>query len=369
VTAKRALIVPLALALAVGVAALVARAGTAPHVGRVKIATGLKAPVYVAVAPGEPQRFYIVEQRGLILAQRLDGRRSVFLDIRRLVLNRALAGLFAVAFDPQYRQTGLFFVDYVGRDFDVHVDSFRATGMRVSAGSREELLHVHEPSHDPDNHFGGQLAFGPDGKLYVGIGDGSADASAQDPASLLGKIVRLDIDHPPAEPEIVALGLRNPWRFSFDRKTGDLYVGDVGADTWEEVDRVPRGTAWPVNFGWPEYEGRAHRSAPGSLGPGTLVSPIIVYRHPKKGCRSVVGGYVYRGRAVAALRNRYVFGDFCLGAIWSIPVGGPTFPLRREGSLGFLLSSFGEDSRGELYVIAYTYKVSWLYRITPGRGG
>ena len=331
---------------------------------------GLRAPVGVTAPRSEPGRLYVVEQRGLVRV--VQGARLLarpFLDVRTVVLDQELAGLLSLAFAPDYARSRLFYVDYVGRDRDVHVVEYRSDGRRALPGSAREILHVAVPSKTPDNHYGGQLAFGPDGRLYVGIGDGNTRAAAQDPASLLGKLVRLDVGREPIEPEVVASGLRNPWRFSFDRATGDLYVGDVGADTWEEVDYLPRGTRWPVNLGWPAYGGRARTSEPAPSAPGRLVFPALVYRHRGKGCRAVVGGYAYRGRAVPALRGRYVFGDFCESTVSSVRIlAGHAEGLRSEARLGRLLSSFGEDARGELYVCAYSSTSGTLFRLAQAPG-
>jgi glucose/arabinose dehydrogenase len=313
----------------------------------------------VTAPSSEPGRLYIVEQRGLVRV--VAGGRLLprpFLDVRQLVLHKELAGLLSLAFAPDYRRSRRLYVDYVGRDGDVHVVEYRSR-QRV-----RELLHVVIPSRSPDNHYGGQLAFGPDGFLYAGIGDGNTKAAAQDPVSLLGKLVRIDVHRRLAQPEIVAYGLRNPWRFSFDRATGDLLIGDVGADTWEEVDVLRRGAPRPVNFGWPAYGGRERLAQPAPSAPGKLVFPVLVYRHARNGCSAVVGGYVYRGRAVPTLRGRYVYADFCAGKVWSVRLrGGRAGDRRLEARLGSLISSLGEDARGELYVVAYSYRTSSLFRL------
>ena len=327
---------------------------------------GLRAPVYVTAPRSEPRRLYVVEQRGLVRV--VAGGRLLprpFLDVRRLVRVKELAGLLSLAFAPDYARSRRLYVDYVGRDNDVHVVEYRSDGRLALPSSARELLHVEIPTESPDNHYGGQLAFGPDGRLYVGIGDGTNAAAAQDPDSLLGKLVRLDARADPVEPEVVAFGLRNPWRFSFDRATGDLYVGDVGADTWEEVDYLRRGARRPVNFGWPAYGGRSRTTAPRPSAPGRLVFPALVYRHAPRGCSAVVGGYVYRGRAVPALRGRYVYGDFCAGRVSSLRIaGGRARTIRHEAFLGTLLASFGEDARGELYPLAYAERPTPLYRLS-----
>jgi glucose/arabinose dehydrogenase len=337
----------------------------------VRVVGGLRAPVDVGAPATEPERLYIVEQGGLI---RTLARGKIlarpFLDIRRLVRAKELAGLFSVAFDPNYGRSRLFVVAYVGRDFDLHVVRYRSRAGVAIPSSAHELLRVDMRTNDTDNHFGGDLAFGPDGRLYIGVGDAQIPAAAQDPDSLLGKLIRLDAQTESPIPEVVALGLRNPWRFSFDRATGDLYIGDVGASSWEEINYVARGSDSPINFGWPAYEGRQRTSTPSPPLDPSPTPPLFVYRHASKGCSSVVGGYVYRGRRIPALRGRYLFGDFCSAEIRSIRVvAGKPRNLRTElsGRLPGLLSSFGEDSRGELYAVAYTYKLSQLYRLQTTR--
>lgn len=328
----------------------------------------MHAPVDLGAPRSEPKRLYIVEQSGLIRTV-VHGKilRRPFLYLRRFVRAGELSGLLSVAFDPAYRRTHRFVVAYVGRDFDLHVVSYRSRAGVAVAGSAHELLHVEMPTRTTDNHFGGSLAFGRDGLLYVGIGDGNTPAAAQDPHSLLGKLVRLDARSGSPKPQIIALGLRNPWRFSFDRATGDLYVGDVGGSAWEEVDYLRHGSTWPVNFGWPAYEGRRRTDTPSAPLDPPPTPPALVYPHPRKGCSAVIGGYVYRGRALPSLRGRYVFGDLCTTRIRSVRLaGGKPHDLRTELRLPSLLSSFGEDSQGELYVFAYTYKLSRLYKLENG---
>jgi glucose/arabinose dehydrogenase len=369
-------------ALAIGVVAMTGIAGIAvsmsaqaasdvESIAIERVVGGLRAPVDIGAPASEPERLYIVEQRGLIrtlVRGKLLAR--PFLDIRRLVRAKQLSGLFSVAFDPNYGRTRLFVVAYVGRDFDLHVVRYRSRAGVAIPSSAHELLHVEMPTDDTDNHFGGDLAFGPDARLYIGVGDAQIPAMAQDPDSLLGKLIRLDARTESPVPEVVALGLRNPWRFSFDRATGDLYIGDVGASSWEEINYVARGSVTPVNFGWPAYEGRERISTPSAPLDPSPTAPLFVYPHASKGCSSVVGGYVYRGRRIPALRGRYLFGDFCSAEIRSLQVvAGKPRKLRTELSrrLPGLLSSFGEDSRGELYAFAYTYKLSELYRLEPTR--
>jgi glucose/arabinose dehydrogenase len=205
------------------------------------------------------------------------------------------------------------------------------------------------------NHNGGLVLFGRDGKLYVGMGDGGAGGDpenrAQNLGTLLGKLVTINVDRAGAKPQIAASGLRNPWRFSFDRATGDLWIGDVGQSSWEEIDFTPRAQLPGLeNYGWDVYEGKAvyERKRPSR---GTLVFPVHVYGRGQ-GC-TVIGGFVYRGSAVPAARGRYFFGDLCEGTIWSLRrVGGKVRQLRREPFRVPSLASFGEDANGELYLVS-----------------
>lgn len=354
----------LAAATAAVLSATVAATAAPAKLRAVPVVAGLHEPVAVAAPPGERTRLYVAEQSGLIRVS--EGGRLLprpFLDLRTLVWDKDLAGLLALAFDPHFAQTHRVVVDYVGRDKDVHVVEYRASRAAANPASRRELLHVPIPRPvDPNGHFGGGLAFGPGGLLYVGVGDGDTAAAAQDPASLLGKLIRIDPRKATPAPEVVAYGLRNPWRLSFDAATGDLYVGDVGESRWEEVDFVRRSTPWPVNFGWPRFEGRRDFSASHELGPGRLEAPLLVYPHPRKGCSAVIGGGVYRGHALPPLRGRYVFADFCRGRLFSVRAGGRDHAMRLEAAIPSLISSLAVLN-GQVYVVAYSYTKSSVYRL------
>ncbi len=219
--------------------------------------------------------------------------------------------------------------------------------------SARQLLFVDQPY---PNHNGGQLQFGPDGLLYVGMGDGGAGGDpgnrAQDLRERLGKLLRIDPSKRGARWQIVGYGLRNPWRFSFDRATGDLYIADVGQDAWEEIDFRPHSQLDKLaNYGWRLYEGRARYAGGSPAGAGILVAPISVYSH-KEGC-SVTGGYVYRGRNAPDASGRYFFGDLCSGTIWSLRVeSGRAVGLRKESPRIGQLSSFGEGADGTLYAVS-----------------
>jgi glucose/arabinose dehydrogenase len=328
----------------------------------VEIASGLDRPVYVAAAPGERGRLYVVGQSGVIqVLERGKVNEEPFLDISALTTaspkgdSATEQGLLSMAFAPDYATSGRFYIDYIDRDGDVNVVEYRARHGRADPSSARRLLRVEK--HNTD-HNGGQLQVGPDGGLYVGIGDdeeGRAHAQSLEPGDLLGKIVRLDVDGP----RVVAYGLRNPWRFSFDRETGDLWIADVGEVSWEEVSRVPSSEPRPANLGWAAYEG--HEAGAGDTetgGPGRLVWPTVVYNHAK-GC-AVIGGYVYRGEAIAAARGRYFYGDFCAGTVWSVDPADPQ-RVRHELDLGTTLASLGEDEDGELYLVSRTGSI---YRIS-----
>lgn len=308
--------------------------------------------MHVAAPVGESGRLYVVEQAGVIRAV-VNGRlrAAPFLDIRSLVRSGGEQGLLSVAFHPDYARTRRFYVNYTDLRGDTRVVEYRSDGTRALAATRRELLRIAQPY---ANHNGGGIAFGPDGRLYVGMGDGGSGGDpedrAQDLRSQLGKLLRLDVDRAGAKSELVALGLRNPWRFSFDRATGDLWIGDVGQGDWEEIDVLRAGWSGVPNFGWDVWEGRA-RFEDKPLGPGRLVQPVAVYSHGA-GC-SVTGGFVYRGKAVPALAGRYLYGDFCSGTIWSLAAkGGKAVPRREPVSVADLVS-FGEDAAGELYAVSH----------------
>jgi len=245
-------------------------------------------------------------------------------------------------------------VNYTDLDGHTRVAEYRSTGNRAVPSSRRELLFVRQPY---PNHNGGQLAFGPDGYLYVGMGDGGGGGDpanlAQNLRSRLGKLLRLNVDRAGAKWQIIGYGLRNPWRFSFDRATGDLYIGDVGQGDWEEIDYTPRVSPGLENYGWDVFEGR-HGFEDKQPNPrGKLIEPVAEYDH-SEGC-SVTGGFVYRGESIPALRGRYLYGDYCSGTVWSLRVaGGEATQIRREAIRVDALSSFGEDARGELYLVGHS---------------
>jgi glucose/arabinose dehydrogenase len=321
----------------------------------------LVEPVQVTAPRSEPGRVYVVEQRGTVrVVDRGKLRGRFFLDIRDQVLDSGEQGLLGLAFDPKYATNRFIYVNYTDKSGNTRILRYKTTGTRALLATARELFHNEDPY---PNHNGGDLVFGPDGFLYVGMGDGGSGGDpenrAQNMQSQFGKMLRFDVRKPGSSPEIVALGLRNPWRYSFDRLTGDLYIGDVGQGDWEEVDYTPRSSNGLVNYGWDVLEG-SHPFETKEPGPGRLVGPIYEYPH-SRGC-TVVGGYVYRGRARPAERGRYTFGDFCEGTVWSLRVsGGKATAVRVEPFKIPSLTSFGEDAAGELYATSHA---GALYRIS-----
>ena len=315
--------------------------------------SGLRSPTFVATAPGEPDRLYVVEQAGTI--RYVEGRRiaGTFLDIRSEVGSGGERGLLSVAFSPTYESDHRFYVDYTDKAGDTRVVEFRSRDGRALVSSARQLLFVDQPY---PNHNGGQLQFGPDGLLYVGMGDGGSEGDPQNRAQnleeRLGKLLRIDPSRPGARWQIIGYGLRNPWRFSFDRANGDLYIADVGQQAWEEIDYRPHAQLDTLaNYGWRVYEGRTRYASGTPAGDGQLVGPVSVYGHDE-GC-SVTGGYVYRGRKVAGAVGRYFFGDFCSGTIWSLRVDhGRAVDLRKERPRIGQLASFGEGPDGALYAVS-----------------
>lgn len=334
------------------------------------VAQGLARPVYLTHA-GDA-RLFVVEQPGRIRAVDVaKASVTVFLDITDRVRERSNEqGLLSVAFHPRFAANGQFFVNYTDASGATVVSRFttKVGAPAGDAGSEQLILRIEQPY---PNHNGGQIKFGPDGYLYIGMGDGGGGGdpleAGQDNSSLLGAILRIDVDArfpyvvPPTNPfvnragrpEIWASGLRNPWRFSFDRANGDLYIGDVGQSAFEEVNFAPAGASG-LNYGWNIVEGddcydraRCEKAA--------FVRPKHTYGRAL-GC-SVTGGYVYRGKRNQALAGRYVFGDYCSGTVWSLPARAQERQARLEAQTGMRISSFGEGVDGELYLVDHAGRV------------
>jgi glucose/arabinose dehydrogenase len=335
----------------------------APRVRLVRVSNDVSAPTHLAAAPGEPGRLYVVEQEGRIVI--LERRRVLsrpFLDIVDLVQSGGEQGLLSLAFHPDYESNRLFYVNYTDVDGNTRVVEYRARSGR-DPGRTRELLFVEQPY---SNHNGGQLAFGPDGRLYVGMGDGGAGGDPEDRAQnlgdRLGKLLSLDVDDQDADWRIEAYGLRNPWRFSFDRVTGDLYIGDVGQGDWEEIDFLPRRSPGLENYGWDVFEGN-HQFEDKEPNPqGRLVPPIFEYSLSGDNC-SVIGGFAYRGEQISDARGHYFYGDFCSGFVWSFAVrDGKATDEKRHPFQVASLSSFGEDLDGELYLLSLDGEI---FRLAP----
>lgn len=345
-------------------------AATSPY-RLARVAGNLGDALYVTYAPGQPNVLFIVQQSGKILRFARGRVQGTFLNVSDRISSGGEKGLLGLAFHPEFRSNGRFFVNYTNRDGDTRVVEFNAPGnrTRADASTGRELLAIDQPY---SNHNGGMLAFGRDGMLYVGTGDGGSGGDPEDRAqnlgTMLGKILRIDVDGGSpyrvpsdnpfrgvsgAEPEIWHYGLRNPWRFSFDRATGDMWIGDVGQNAIEEVDYAPNGRGG-LNFGWNTFEGRASFGGGSLRGPAGHTPPVAQYTHAKG--VSITGGYVYRGKAVPALRGRYVFGDFGTGRIWSMRAGPRPGGVREETNRLRVrvsnITSFGEGTGGELYLIA-----------------
>jgi glucose/arabinose dehydrogenase len=313
-------------------------------------------PVYLTQpSSGDDDHLYVVEQCGTIDRIPLDGGEpSLFLDLSELVTCGGEQGLLSVAFAPDYAKSGLLYVDYTDTEGDSRVVEYRRSDDPAAADpeSARELVHIDDFA---PNHNGGLLLFGPDSELYLGMGDGGGagdpERTAQDPESPLGKLLRIDRDQP-GEPEVVALGLRNPWRYSFDRETSDLWIGDVGQSALEEIDALPAGELGSLpNFGWSAFEG-TNRYNDDQEAPGAL-PPVFEYGRDDGSC-SVTGGYVVRDPELEPLFGRYLYGDYCAGELHSF-TADPSRQATDDRALGLqvpLLSSFGEDVAGHLYAVS-----------------
>jgi glucose/arabinose dehydrogenase len=358
-------------------------AGAVP-VGLMEVASGLSFPVYLTAPSGDVARLFIVEKGGAIRIVK-DGTLlpTPFLDLTGRVATGGEQGLLGLAFDPAYAENGRFVVHYSDVNGNTTVSAFRVAGDdpdRADPSSEVVLLTAEQPF---DNHNGGQILFGPDGMLYIGLGDGGGGGDpggrGQSLTDLLGDILRVDVrggtgytvppDNPyvgrtDARPELWSVGLRNPWRFTFDPATGDLYIADVGQNAWEEVDVVTaaQGAGRGANFGWSITEG-AHCYASPGCDPAQFTLPVLEYSHGQ-GC-SVTGGFVYRGAALPALQGHYYYADYCGGWVRSFKLqDGQAAEPQQWPTLapGGLVPSLGQDAAGELYVMNAEGRV---FRIVP----
>ncbi len=342
------------------------------------IAKGLDRPLYLT-APASDPRLFIVQQWGLILIIR-NGKvlSRPFLDLSRQVSRGSERGLLSVAFHPDYAHNGTFFVNYTDENGDTRVERYSVSADPDVAdpASMKPVLFVRQPY---ANHNGGLVLFGPDGMLYIGMGDGGSHGdphhNGQNLGTLLGKMLRIDVDHgsPYAiprdnpfvghegvRPEIWAYGLRNPWRFSFDPVAGSIYIADVGQNDWEEIDVAPARSSG-LNYGWNIMEGN-HCFHSRTCDQRGLILPVLEYGHDQ-GC-SVTGGLVYRGREIPSLRGHYFYGDYCSGWVRSFRYQTGRVIERRDWPVpqDLQISSFGQDAAGELYVISLDGRI---YKIAP----
>ena len=340
--------------------------GRAHHFDVERIASGLNRPTYVGVAPGDDDGLWVLEQPGRVV-RLAGGRRTVALDLTGQVKEGAEQGLLGMAFHPDFATNGRLFLHWSDPRGDTRVAEFRARGATVDPAPVRRLLFVAQPE---ENHNGGQLAFGPDGRLYLGLGDGGGafdpNATAQDPGSRLGKLIATPVDGPPRW-RTVLTGLRNPWRFWFDPALGEVWIGDVGQDDVEEVDRVLLELDEPPkNLGWSAFEGTRRVEGHDLDREGELVWPVATYAHDP-GC-SITGGVIYGGGALPSLARRYVYGDFCAGSLWSLvgDPGGTASDVRREEATVPQLAHIGVDADGELLFASAT---GAIYRAVPPRSG
>jgi glucose/arabinose dehydrogenase len=343
------------------------------------VASGFAAPLWVGSPPGDFERLFVVEQNTALVRIIKNGQilPTPFLDVGTLASSGGERGLLSIAFHPDYANNGRFFIHYTDNNGDSRVVEYAVSGDPDVANPTavQPILSLDQPF---ANHNGGNLVFGPDGKLYIGFGDGGSQNDpgnrAQDGTTNLGKMLRLDIDIPspfiPADnpfvndpnvnDEIWAIGTRNPWRYSFDGLTGDLYIGDVGQDSWEEVDFQPAASVGGENYGWRCMEGTHCTGFTGcTCNDSSLTLPIHEFGHGGGNC-SVTGGFVYRGSAIPWLYGTYIFGDYCSSKIWSFRYENGqvqeftdrTAELEPAGSLTInSITSFGQDAAGELYIV------------------
>jgi glucose/arabinose dehydrogenase len=379
----------IAIALALGMPAATSAAVVPSliHLGLAAVVGGLSSPLGVTSARDGSGRLFVIEQTGAVRIVEDGSLRSApFVDISRSVSHGGEQGLLGLAFHPSYKTNGKLYLSYTDAQGTSIIREYRVSSSdpnRVDGASGRTLLRVKQPY---ANHNGGHIAFGPDGYLYVGLGDGGSGGDpgnrAQDRNTLLGKLLRIDVNRrsgslaygiPSTNPyvgrsgldQIWASGLRNPWGFSFDRTTGDLWIGDVGQAAWEEVNRAlasgGRNAGRALNFGWRAMEGgHCFQPSSGCSRTGKTL-PLTEYAHTGGRC-SITGGYVYRGKAYPDLVGAYVFGDYCSGELWYVDRGAargvsPTLAAQVSG----LITGFGEDEAGELYL---TDAGGTLYRIT-----
>ena len=355
-----------------------------PRITLTRKTGGLEKPTSITHAGDGSKRLFVTEQEGrIIMLKNFVPEKTPFLDIRDRVGCCGERGLLSVVFPAGYAGKRYFYVNYTNKNGDTVVARYRLTvdPDQADPKSEEAVLFVKQPF---ANHNGGQLAFGPDGFLYIGMGDGGAAGdpfeNGQNPDTLLGKMLRIDVESrtrpysiPPGNPfinkkghrpEIWALGLRNPWRFSFDRKTGDLYIADVGQNKYEEVHVQPASSLGGENYGWDIVEG-AHCFQSKKCDTTGLVMPVVEYDH-SKGC-SITGGMVYRAREYPSLQGIYFYSDYCSGRIWGLRQSGDRWQTKELLKSGLAVSTFGEDEDGNIYLADHGNGA--LYKVDSVSGG
>ena len=343
------------------------------------LADNLRSPV--AITHAGDSRLFITEQAGQIKIIQ-DGQLlgEPFLNISHLVKSGGERGLLSTAFHPQYTENGFFYVNYTNSSGNTVIARYEVTAdpSKADPNSEKVLLQIDQPF---SNHNGGQIAFGPDGYLYIGTGDGGRGGdplnAGQDLSTLLGKILRIDVDkeepyaipednpfisNENARPEIWAYGLRNPWRFSFDSEADDLFIADVGQNSFEEVNFQPSTSTGGENYGWRLMEAeQCFEPRSNCNAGGTLILPIISYARADG--RSITGGYVYRGQAIKSLQGKYVYGDFATKRVWMASRGADKWTAELLANTSFSISSFGEGFAGELYLADHSG--GKIYKLTP----
>lgn len=345
------------------------------------VADGFEQPLYATGAGDGSGRLIVLEKTGRAWIVRDGVRKDVLLDLSTRVSTESEQGLLGIAFSPTFADDGLVFVSYTQKDGGSVLSRFTADGDAIDPGSEKMLLHVAQPY---ANHNGGMIAFGSDGYLYLGLGDGGSGGdpygNGQNGGTFLGKMLRIDViggagdpagyvvpdDNPfvgqaGMKPEVWAIGLRNPWRFSFDRVTGDLWIGDVGQNAWEEIDFEPADSPGGENYGWNLFEAThpypADSTAPD---PGGFTMPVVEYGRDTG--TSITGGYVYRGTAEPGLGGTYFYADFTVGRIWGLQRAEDGSVQTRELlDTDLMIASFGEDDDGELYVVDFN---GGVHRVT-----
>ena len=388
---------PLLIGLAAPGAAGFAFDATRVQLGLRTVGSGFDLPLLVANAGDNSGRLFVVEQSGRVRILTAGPSGTPFLDVHSLIVQSSEQGLLGLAFHPGFATNGRLYVDYTrAGDGATIIDEYRVTTDPdvVSLATRRQIIAIPQPV--TTNHKGGNISFGPDGFLYIGMGDGggAGDPSgyAQDVNTLLGKMLRIDVNHtsagkqysiPSNNPyvgkvgldEIFARGLRNPWRWSFDRQTHDLWIADVGQGQWEEIDRstAVSGGGRGANFGWRILEGRHCFNPPSGCSNAGTVIPLIEYGHSVSGeanC-AVTGGFVYRGARYPILRGGYVYADFCSGRIWVVDAAAPSPATGREVlNMSLMITSFGESQAGELYLTDIGGGIHQVIELTryPGTG-